>query len=64
MTDELAERVAKELGWTLQQVRSMSASAVRELLPQGGKLRYLVTESIQSGENLTRPDERKPRRRF
>jgi hypothetical protein len=46
----LHERIAKALGWTLEEVRSFSLPTLREVVrPISLKLAYEVTLQIQAG---------------
>lgn len=46
----LHERIAEALGWTVEQVRSLSLPSLRELVrPVSMKLAYEITLQIQGG---------------
>jgi len=46
----LDERIAKALGWTVEQVRSFSLPALRDVVrPVSVKLAHEITLQIQSG---------------
>lgn len=48
--DSIVTRLAAELGWSESEVRSFSLPAIRDLLPEGSKLREEVTRLIRTGE--------------
>lgn len=50
----LVERIAEELKWSEAEVRSFSLPAIRDLLPEGSKLRAEVTGMIRTGEHIAR----------
>jgi hypothetical protein len=49
------DRIAKALGWTVEQTKGFSLAALRELLPRDSKLRYEIDVSIRGGYSLLAP---------
>lgn len=53
-TDGLHERIATALGWTVDDVRSMSLQTLRDVVrPVSAKLAHEITNAIQSGSYVT-----------
>jgi hypothetical protein len=52
----LYERIAKALGWTIEQAQSFSLPALRDLVrPVSPELAYEISASMQHGSHVTRP---------
>lgn len=50
MTKELRERVAKCLGWTVEDTKGFSDMMLREVVrPKSSKLAYFISEEIRTG---------------
>lgn len=49
----LHERIAKALGWEVEEVRTMSFQTLRELVrPVSDKLAHEITQEIESGRYI------------
>jgi hypothetical protein len=62
MNEELHERIAKCLGWTVEETKQFSLQTLREMVrTKSSKLTYFIDEEIRSGRYLL-GEPLKPRR--